>query len=239
MEHALAPLKVAVVTPYFAETLAMLREAHDSVLAQTYPCRHILIADGRPKSEVDDWNAQHIVLGHNHADVGSTPALVGAAAAAFQGYDLIALLDSDNWYRRDHVQTVVELHQRTGAVFISTSRMLCRLDGSVMAPCPTTDPERFIDTSCMAYAREAFPLLTYGVTLPDYAQPVNDRCNYQHVLASGVSRAHSPEATVFYRCGKAGIYQQLGEPVPPGVIAPPDYPAIFARWAAEGRAPLI
>ncbi len=233
------PLQVAVVTPYFAESPEMLRQAHDSVLAQTHPCRHILVADGRPKPEVDGWDVQHIVLARGHDDVGSTPSLVGAAAAAFSGCDLIAFLDSDNWYREDHIQTVVELHQSTGAAFISTSRMLCRLDGSVMAPCPTTDPERFVDTSCMAYAREAFPLLTYGVTLPRYAQIFNDRCNFQHVLASGVSRAHSPEATVFYRCGKAGIYQQLGEPIPPGVTPAPDYDAAFARWAAEGRPPLI
>jgi GT2 family glycosyltransferase len=235
----LAPPRVAVVTPYFTESLEMLRLAHDSVLAQTHPCRHILVADGRPKPEVEGWDADHIALSYNHGDYGSTPGLVGAAAAAFQGCDLIAFLDSDNWYREDHVQTVVELHQRTGAAFVSTSRMLCRLDGSLMAPCPTTDPERFVDTNCWAFAREAFPLLTYGVTLPDYAQIINDRCLYQHVLASGVARAHSPKATVFYRCGKAGIYRLLGEPVPPGVVPAPDYAAAFARWAAEGRAPLI
>ncbi len=235
----MAPLRVAVVTPYFAESLEMLRQSHDSVLAQTYPCRHVLVADGRPKPEVDGWDADHITLSRSHADYGSTPSLVGAAAAAFQGFDLIAFLDSDNWYREDHVQTLVDLHERTGAAFLTTTRMLCRLDGSVMAPCPTTDPERFVDTSCTAFAREAFPLLTYFMTIPDYAQAINDRCLYQHVLASGVPRAHTPEPTVFYRCGKAGIYKLLREEIPPGVEAAPDYPALFARWAAEGRPPLV
>ena len=239
MEPVLPPPKVAVVTPYFAESLEMLRQAHDSVLAQTYPCRHILVADGRPKPEVEGWDVQHIALGQGHDDVGSTPGLVGAAAAAFRGADLIMFLDSDNWYREDHVQTVVELHQRTGAAFVSTSRMLCRLDGSVMAPCPTTDPERFIDTNCWAFTREAFPLLTYGMTLPPYAHMINDRCIYQNLLASGVSRAHSPEPTVFYRCGKAGIYRLLGEPIPAGVAPSPDYAAAFARWVADGHPPLI
>jgi len=44
------PLTVAVVAPYHSEDLAMLRRCHQSVLAQTYPCRHIMVADGLPRS---------------------------------------------------------------------------------------------------------------------------------------------------------------------------------------------
>ena len=61
-------LRVAVVTPYFAETPQMLRQAHYSVLTQTYPCHHILVADGRPKPGVEGWDAEHIVLGRSTAD---------------------------------------------------------------------------------------------------------------------------------------------------------------------------
>jgi hypothetical protein len=232
-------LRVAVVTPYFTETPEMLRQAHASVLAQTYPCRHILVADGRPKAEVDGWDADHVPLSRNHSDYGSTPAFVGVAVAAFQGFDLVALLDSDNWYREDHIETLVELHQRTGAAFLSTERTLCRRDGSLMAPCPTTDPERFIDMSCMAFVRAAFPLLTYRMCMPDYAQVLNDRVLLHHVKGSGVTRAHSSERTVYYRCGKAGIYELLHEPVPPGVIASPDYRTALDRWVADGHPPLV
>ena len=235
----MTPLRVAVVTSYFSETIEVLRQAHDSVLAQTYPCRHILVADGQPKREVEDWDAQHIVLSRNHADIGATPLFVGAADAAMRGFDLITALDSDNWYREDHVQILVDLHQRTGAAFLSTGRMLCRLDGSVMAPCPLTDPERFLDTSCMAFARPGFPLLTYYMCMPDYAYGIGDRVFHHHVLQSGVQRAHSPERTVFYRCGKAGAYEMLGEPIPPGVEAAPDYQTLFDRWVREGHPPLI
>lgn len=232
-------MRVAVVTPYFAETPEMLRQAHESVLTQTHPCRHFLVSDGRPKTEVEGWDAEHVTLGRSHGDYGSTPTFVGAALAAMQGFDLIALLDSDNWYREDHVQTLVELHRRTGAAFLSTNRTLCRWDGSIMAPCLTTDPESFIDTSCMAFSRAAVPLLTYCICIPDYAQNFNDRALLQHVNASGVPRAHSTERTVFYRCSKAGAYELFGEPVPPGVSTAPDYRALFARWVAEGRPPLI
>ena len=235
----MTPLRVAVVTSYFSEPVEVLRQAHESVLAQTYPCRHVLVADGVPKAEVEDWDADHIVLSRNHADVGATPIFVGAADAAMRGFDLVALLDSDNWYREDHVQVLADLHRRTGAAFLSTSRMLCRLDGSVMAPCPLTDPERFLDTSCMAFARPAFPLLTYYMCMPEYAYGIGDRVFYHHVRQSGVARAHSDERTLFYRCGKAGAYEMLGQPIPPGVKPPLDYQALFDRWVREGHPPLI
>lgn len=233
------PLRVAIVTPYFDKPLHMLQEAHASVLAQTYPCRHFLVSDGRPEREIESWDADHIVLSRTHGDYGSTPTFVGTAAAAMQGFDLVTRLDSDNWYRDDHIQTLVDLHARSGAAFLSTGRMLCRLDGSVMSPCPLTDPERFIDANCMAFAREALPLLAYYVSMPDYAHAISDRPLYQHIRASGIACAHSNERTVFYRCGKTGAYQMLGEPIPPGVAAPPDYDAIFARWEREGHPPLI
>jgi len=235
----LSSLRVAVITPYFGETLPMLRQAHESVLAQTYPCRHILVADGRPKTEVEGWDADHLVLPRSYGDFGSTPTFVGASFAAMQGYDLIALLDSDNWFREDHIERVLELEQSSGAAFLSSGRMLCRLDGSVMAFCPLSDPERFIDTSCMAFTKAAFPLLARLVTMPDYAHGISDRVLYHHILSSGTPRAHCQERTVFYRCGKSGIYELLGEPVPDGVMPPPDYRGLLARWVADGNPPLI
>ena len=232
-------LRVAVVTPYHAEPLEMLRQAHDSVVSQSHPCRHIMVADGLPRPEIDGWDALHIVLDRSHGPFGCTPRFIGAQRAVADGFDLIAFLDADNWLRADHAETLVALHAATGAAFLTCGRVLCRLDGSVMAPsCPLTDPERFVDTSCMAYARGAFPLLPHWTELPAYAQAICDRCVLQQAIASGVSRAHSAEQTVFYRCGKAGIYQLLGEPVPAGVSPAPDYSSAFDRWAAEGHQPL-
>ena len=232
------PLRVAVVTPYFTETTQVLRQAHDSVLAQSHPCRHILVADGRPNPAVDGWDAEHIVLPGGLGDFGSTPRFVGAADAVLQGYDMIAFLDADNWLRPDHVQILADLQEKTGAGFLSCGRVLARLDGSILGPCPLTDPDRFIDTSCMAFARPGFGLLRYWVAMPEYGKAMGDRCMLVHVKASDVLRAHTPEQTLFYRCGKAGIYKMLGEEPPPGVIPAPDYQSLFDRWAAEGRAPL-
>lgn len=232
-------LSVAVITPYLGEAAAIVRQAHDSVLSQTYPCRHVMVADGPARAEFQGWDAMHLGLSRAHRDVGSTPRFIGAAHAVFHGFDAVAFLDADNWYREDHIERMVALHEQTGASFLTSGRWLCSLDGEVMAQCPITDPDRFVDTNCMAYTRAAFPLLTYWTCMPDYAHDIGDRAVLQHHIAAGVHRAHSPEPTVYYRCGKPGAYQMLGREVPAGVAPAPDYDAVFARWAADGHPPLI
>lgn len=210
---------------------------HESVLGQTLPCRHIMVADGLVRPEVEAWDALHIVLDRSHGPFGCTPRFIGAERAVELGFDLICLLDADNWLRADHAETLAALHASSGADFLTCGRTLCRLDGSIMAVCPLTDPDRFVDTSCIAYARGAFPLLRAWVEMPDYAGIICDRWVLHHAKGSGVSRAHTPEPTVFYRCGKAGIYRLFGEPIPPGASPQPDYDSAFRLWASDGGPP--
>jgi hypothetical protein len=232
-------MRVAVITPYVTEPLDVLSRCHLSVVKQSYPCRHVMIADGPPQAPIDGWDCEHISLPGPHLDYGSTPRFVGAFHAVSQGYDAIAFLDADNWYRDDHIQSLVALHQRTGASFISSGRTLCRPDGSVIGECPYTDPDRFLDTSCMMFVRPAFPILSYWVRMPSYAQVICDRCMVHYVKTSGVPRAHTGEPTMLYTCGKAGIYRHLGERPPAGVVEAPDYQVAFAKWAADGNPPLM
>lgn len=232
-------MNVAVITPYYQESRALLRQGHESVLNQTYPCRHVLVADGVPQDELSTWEADHLLLPKSHHDIGSTPRLIGAYHAIGLGYDAVAFLDADNWYREDHVARLVELAVASAAGFASSSRMLCRLDGSEMATCPTTDPERFIDTSCMMFLRPAFFILSTWVLMPAYGHLIGDRIMLQRVRQSGIKTVHHPEPTVYYRCGKAGIYRSLGEPIPPGVQKPPDYQTAFRLWVEDGNPSLL
>jgi len=231
-------LRVAVVTPYFEEREDWLRQCLQSVAGQTYPCLHVMIADGRPAPFLDDLEIDHIRLPAPHRDIGSTPRLIGAIHAIGLGCDAVAFLDADNWYEPDHIERLVALHAATGAAFLSSGRTLRRLDGSVLGPCPNTDPEWFIDTNCMMFARKAFGLLPQWVLMPPYAQLLGDRVMLQHVKAAGVGRAHLDTRTVNYRCGKAGAYRQFNEPPPEAALPPPDYEAAFRRWRADGRPPL-
>lgn len=231
--------RIAVITPYYSEDLGLLRQCHRSVLDQTMPCLHVLVADGRPRRRLSLWDAHHVVLPASHCDIGSTPRLIGAYHAIGLGVEAVAFLDADNWYAPDHIASLMSAREREGAAFVSSSRLLCRLDGSPMGPCPLTDPDRFIDTNCMLFGREAFPLLHHWVLMPDYGHLIGDRILLQHVHASGLPRCHVSAASVYYRCGKEGLYQQLGEPLPPGVSPRPDYESALDRWVADGHPPLL
>jgi hypothetical protein len=193
-----------------------------------------MVADGFPNSAVDDLAVDHIRLPKSHADVGSTPRLIGCYHAIGLGVDAVAFLDADNWYRDDHIENLVNLHTNTCAQFLSSGRMLCRLDGSIMALCPYTDPEKFIDTSCMMFARDAFHVLANWVLMPSYAHIIGDRVMLHYIKAAAVRRAHSDESSVYYRCGKEGVYRNLGESPPPGVLPVPNYGDANARWLADG-----
>ena len=228
-------LRVAVITPYYKESKARLKTCHDSVTAQSYPCRHVLVADGHPKSLLNNWELDHVRLPHSHHDIGSTPRLIGAVHAIGLGVDVITFLDADNWYAPDHVAAVVKCIQSTNVAFVSTSRTLHDPSGLFLADCPNTHPDRFIDTNCMAFAEPAFGLLMRWVLMPSYAHVIGDRVMLQYIRESGLRRQHLNTHSVGYRCGKAGIYRQLGLPVPPGVEEPPDYASALAQWKADGH----
>jgi Glycosyl transferase family 2 len=229
---------VAVVTPYHGEDLATLERCHRSVRAQTIPCLHVLVADGRPHAALEHWQAHHVVLPVPHNDIGSTPRLVGCVHAIGLGVEAVAFLDADNWYDPAHIAGLMAARREQGAAYVSSSRMLWSLDGQSMGPCPLIDPQRFIDTNCMLFGREAFPLLHHWVLMPSYGHLIGDRILHHLVQQSGLPMAHVSSPSVNYRCGKEGLYRQLGLPIPPGVAPRPDYEASFARWVADGHPPL-
>ena len=227
--------KVAVITPYYKEPLSVIQQCHESVLAQTEPCLHVLVADGHPKRRINQWTAEHIRLPRSHGDIGSTPRLIGCYHAIGLGVEAVAFLDADNWYQPNHIEALRQKMNSEGADFASSGRMLCRLDGSTMAPCPLTDPNRFIDTNAMMFSERAFPILHQWCLMPNYGHLIGDRIMLHHIKQSGLRRTHSDEPSVNYRCSKEGLYQLLGEPVPEGVQPRPDYNASFEQWVRDGN----
>jgi hypothetical protein len=231
-------VKIAVITPYYREDVSLLYDCHRSVRSQSVPCTHVMVADGSPCPEAQSWNIDHIVLPGPHNDYGSTPRLIGSFHAVGLGFDGVAFLDADNWYRSDHLETLLELHRHTRASFLSSARVLCRLDGSEMGPCRTSDGETFVDTSCMLIMRSAFGLLANWALMPDYAHVISDRVFLYLAKVAGTTFGHSPEPTLYYRCGKSDSYDLVGETPPPGAQPPPDYEIAFRRWIADGYPPL-
>lgn len=221
-------MRIAVVTPYCRESLEQLQVCHESVRNQTVACDHILVADGFPKPEVDGWQAQHI-KGPHHNDYGDTPRLLGTASAATQGYDAILLLDGDNWFEPNHVETLLAVATQTGADVVTCARMLRRSpDLSVMGVCFESDGVHFNDTNCYLIRKKAFPLFrAWGFKDPALGI-VGDRIFWNCVKnIDDIKVARSPAPTINYVTTFSCHYVQHGE-------TPPDHAKEIVKLAAGG-----
>ncbi|TAN47822.1 MAG: glycosyltransferase, partial [Rhodospirillales bacterium] len=144
-------VRVAVVTPYYREPDPVLVRCLDGVARQTHPCTHFMIADGHPNPLADAYpQAIHLKLPQAHGDNGDTPRGFGAAKALEAGFDGIAFLDADNWFRPRHIESLVELQAKTEASVVVARRSFHRLDGSeIIGLAEAGDAIHFADTSCL------------------------------------------------------------------------------------------
>ncbi len=207
-------LRIAVVTPYHATAPQWLHQCHASVLGQSHPATHILVADGQPLPEVDRWTAQHIRLPVRHADHGNTPRAIGSLSAIGQGFDGIAYLDADHWYAPDHVASLVTLHRQTGAALCLSHRYLHRLDGTPLGRCKDTDGENFAAVSSMILFRPAFHLATLWASIHPKLHAISDRIMMLQVRKQNVSRAFSDRHTLSFRTANRADYLAFGETPP-------------------------
>lgn len=228
-----SPLRVAVVTPYYKETPEVLRQCHDSVLAQTHPATHYMVADGHPQGQVAGWDAKHIQLPDAHGDNGNAARAIGSVSAINQGYDVIAYLDADNWYREDHLERMIALHHERGAVICSSNRTMHRLDGSLMYCDVESDGVRFVDTSNLVLMRDAFRLTALWGMMPKKLSPICDRIFWQAVLASKLPRAHDKAPTVAFRSRYADHYRICGEASPADAVTSDAFQRPMQWWKEQ------
>jgi hypothetical protein len=229
-------MRIAVITPYFRESLDQLRRCHDSVAAQTHgDVTHFMVADGHPQAGIDAWPVRHLPLPWNHKDFGDTPRAVAAMSACSQGFDAIAFLDADNWYEPDHLETVVRRQAETGAHIVTATRNLIRPDGSVMAVCKQSNGVDFCDMNCFFITRAAFAVIGAWAFKDPRASIVDDYVLWMIIKNSRATLAHCGEPTVNYQTMWAMTYIEHGEEPPPGsrcMLRSPDepYPKLFDYW---------
>ena len=223
-------MRVAVVTPYYRTPNQWLQRCHASVRAQDYPCTLSLWP-----TVVRYRCYEHIVLPRNYGDTGDTPRSIGSLKAIEQGFDAIAYLDADNWYRTDHISSLIKLHQKTGAVVCTSKRYICHIDGRAMAICFLSDGEQFCDTSCLKLTRSAFNMVSVWSNIADGEHAIGDQIMWYNILKSGHSRAHTNLPTVYYRATHNMHYLEIGWPIPPGLHNPGETPKAHASWVARGN----
>ena len=207
---------VAVITPYFKEPLEVLARCHRSVKAQTHgETLHIMVADGNFRPEVDAWDVLHLRLPGSR-DAGDTPRAVAALVAANRGVDALAMLDADNYLDPDHLEGLLALQQASGALVVTATRRLIRLDGTTLGVCHESDGNLFNDTNCYLLMKPAFPVMGHWGFKDPRDGLTGDRVFWAAVQRAGYARAHCQRPTINYVTAYAHHYQERGEPPPPG-----------------------
>lgn len=211
-----AQMKVAVVTPYHAESRAWLERCIQSVQSQSHPATHFLVADGIAQDWIDDVpGVRHIKLGAAHRDYGNTPRAVGGILAVSEGFDAVSFLDADNWYANDHVEACVQAACASSADYVVSKRKLVREDGSILPFEYQEDADgSHVDTNCLFLLRGAFHTLHRWALAPKQMASLFDRFYLQSIQNDGLRPAVTGASTVRYLCTWSEVYRHLGEPVP-------------------------
>jgi hypothetical protein len=227
-------VKIAVVTPYFREADEVLARCLDSVAAQTHPATHVVVADGFPNPLVDAYpDAVHLKLSQSHADNGDTPRGIGAQWALEAGFDAIAFLDADNWYRPRHLQNLANLHKQSGAEVLIASRSFHRADGTELAGVSEAgDGVHYADTSCLMLAGRALQIAPLWAAIPTRLSPICDRIFWQMLSAHGFRTAHCHERTVAFVTQYVAHYLAAGEIPPAGAKDASQSQEAAAWWNA-------
>ncbi|MFM2357870.1 MAG: hypothetical protein RJA61_607 [Candidatus Parcubacteria bacterium] len=207
-------MKVAVITPYYKESIEIVERCHKSVLSQTHSVTHILVADGFPNDVVQAWNTQHIILPVSHGDYGDTPRLIGSLSAVAQGFDAICFLDADCWFESGHIESLVSLMQKEKVDIVTATRVLRRSDGSVLGICAESNGTDFNDTNCYLISKKAYGVLPFWTLKDKKFSIIGDRIFWSEILKKGYSKVHSKKPTVNYTTLFAHHYILQGEEPP-------------------------
>lgn len=219
------PFKIAVITPYHTEDAATLERMRASVVAQTVPCVHYMIADGHPSPDVIRWHEaaestlRHIILPREHTNNGNTPRAIGCFSAMAEGVDAIAFLDADNWYEPDHLEKLVAEHQATGADVVTSGRVIHAIDGTPLPVLEQDEGARFFDTSTIMVTVGVFGVLPLWGTMPRELGPNCERFMFHAFKAHGCTHSHAGAPTLHFTSRYAPHYRAAGLPIPEDATA--------------------
>jgi hypothetical protein len=211
-------MNICVVTPYFETPAAWLTLCHRSVRAQGVPTTHILVCDGATPTPIPDFQGIHVVLRRNYADYGNTPRFIGCFQALTAGADAIAFLDADNWYYPEHLSGLLAHAQANDLDACSSTRMLHRLDGSLLIRCPHVNGTEAIDTNCLLVMAPAFRHLVGWVLAAQDQAAVTDQIVWRYLRQMGARTGFLDRATVGYRTRHRVHYEIAGESPPPEAV---------------------
>ena len=195
-------MKIAVITPYYKESLEILRQCHLSVINQNIDVivTQYFIADGCPQEEIASWDAQHIILPISHNDNGNTPRGLGSSLAKIEGYDFIAYLDADNWYHQDHLQTMLNKWKESRAQVIGSFRTFHHESGENLFTEESAENSLdHVDTSCLFLHKSCFELLNIWLEMPKILSPLCDVIFFAAIKHKKYEFCSTKKRTVAFR----------------------------------------
>ena len=205
-------MKPVVITPYHQESLKTLKRCHRSVLSQTIETTHILVADGSKKAEIDQWDAQHLMLPRCHNNCGNTPRGLGALMAASQGYEPIFFLDADNWFKPNHVELALAVHQNDPSIDVVISgRTILLDDGSQLDGAPEDVDQHFADTSTLGLFKRAYRSIPIWTLMPNGLAPICDRVIYECLKMLPLKLHYHKQRTLIFESHYANHYDLAGK----------------------------
>jgi len=209
-------MKIAIITPYFKESLDILKQCHNSVLAQEISADHYFIADGFPRSEINLWKVKHIILEKNHDDNGNTPRGIGSKTARELNYDFISYLDADNWFHKDHLESLINLYNNTKANICCSKRTFHHMNGEDLNISEVPEDKfEHVDTSCFLIHNLAFEVTKIWEKMPKILSPICDRIFYKSiVIHKKYSIAFSNLRTVAFRSQYLSHYKTAKQQPP-------------------------
>ena len=215
----IAMTKIAVITPYYKESIDYLQKCHQSVLSQALDVDididHFFIADGHPNDVVASWPIKHVVLPVAHADNGNTPRAIGSVLARVEGYEYIAYLDADNWFHPNHIQSLLNLRMASGADVCTSFRTIHTLDSVELNIQEKSELElKHVDTSCLMLHRNAFEAVDMWLQIPKQLAPVCDRVFLKGLMHKRFKILSTRMKTVAFRSQYRTHYLQSGLPPP-------------------------
>ena len=210
-------IKPAVITPYFDEDINTLERCMQSVATQEYAATHFLVADGKAKQHLTDFNIQHVILPGPHRDYGNTPRCIGALSAINKGHNAICFLDADNWYEPNHIEEAMKIKLDKIETDVVTSLRRIILPENIEVP---ADPDEInhnhVDTSCMALFEEAFSILPLWATMTPELSSIGDRVIFSTMKYRKFKIEYTNKKTVNYSSAYKYHYQKAG------LVPPPD-----------------
>jgi glycosyltransferase involved in cell wall biosynthesis len=209
--------QVAVISAYAHETTETLIKCIASVERQTIDCTHILVADGFPNADIEKLSSDKLIHLSLPENIGFNQCGVGVEVAFAMGFEVVAILDADNWYEPHHIETALTQINQSNADVVFAKRKVIFPDGEILSvDDPQDNSGLFADTNCLVLTRKVRAVTPVWLMWPTCFGAGEDRAICICLRQLNFNIAMNKDPTVWYQTNWSHHYKlQKKLPVAP------------------------